>query len=210
MSRHYRSERGAALVETALLAPVFFVMLFAVIEGGYLIRDYQIISDAVGDGARTGGLMGPQNSADGSSPDYQVIRAIRAATGAIPADHIERIVVFKGSNPTGAGGTQPSDQVPSACKAGTPVTGSCNVYNDPEAAILAVESGDAGYFACPGSPVSCSWPSSTRKDGPTVAAIEFVGVWIRLERPYVTGLFGSKLTIEDASVSRIEVGALTG
>lgn len=204
------NDRGAALIETALLAPVFFVLVLGIIEAGYLFRDYQITSDSVSDGSRIGALMGPSMADDGSSPDYQIIRALRDATGSMGPDWVERIVVFKGTAPSGSGGGSAESQVPALCRNGTPVAGSCNVYNDPIAAFSAVEEGDTGYFACPGSTVSCSWPPLNRSDGPTVDAIEYVGVWMRVERPYLTGMFGSVLTLEQASVTRIEVGALTG
>lgn len=201
-------DRGATLVEAALVAPVLFVLLFGLIEMGYLIRDYQMSSDAVTDASRVGALMGPTSAEDGSSPDFHVVRALREATGSVPSDWITRVVVFDAEGPPS--GKRAVDQTPQQCKDGTPVPGTCNVYNDPSEAFLAVEEGDAAYFACPDSDVACDWDASTRQNGPTVAEIDHIGVWIRVERPYITGLFGSVLTLDQASVVRIEAGALTG
>lgn len=195
------------MIETAVLGTVLFAILLGIIEIGYLYRDYQITSDAVSDGSRIGALLGPSSADDGSSADYQIVRALRDATGSMPAEWVQRIVIFKGQKPS-SNGLSPEAQVPASCKAGTPVVGSCNVYNDPYAAFVAVETGDTNYFDCPGSSVSCSWVSSTRKDGPTVADVEYVGVWLQMERPYLTKFFGATLTLEEASVTRIEVGAL--
>lgn len=209
MSRRRASgESGASLVEAAFLAPVLFVVLFGMIEMGYLIRDYQIGSDAVSDASRVGALMGPTSAEDGTSPDFHILRSLREATGSVPSGWISRVVVFEAPGPPS--GLSAVDQTPDDCKSGTSVVGVCNVYNDPTAAFAAVEAGSVSYFGCPGSSVSCDWEASTRQNGPTVDAIEYLGVWISIERPYITGIFGSVLTIEQASVVRIEAGALSG
>ncbi len=205
-----RGDGGVAILETAIVAVVLFAVLLGIIEVGYLYRDYQITSDSVSDGSRVGALLGPNPAEDGSSPDYQIVRALRDATGSMPAEWVQRIVIFKGVAPTTSGGQSPSAQVPTQCKNGTPVPDQCNVYNDPYEAFLAVEEGNAAYFACPASAVSCDWPAASRRDGPTVGDIEYVGVWIKVQRPYLSKLFGSTLTLEEAAVTRIEVGALTG
>ncbi|MFP5577762.1 MAG: TadE/TadG family type IV pilus assembly protein [Acidimicrobiia bacterium] len=45
-------QRGAALVEFALIAPVLFLVLFGIIEFGMALNDYQSIRHGVRDGAR--------------------------------------------------------------------------------------------------------------------------------------------------------------
>lgn len=45
-------ERGQAMVEFALVAPVFFLLLFAVIEGGRFIFYYESLANATREGAR--------------------------------------------------------------------------------------------------------------------------------------------------------------
>ncbi len=203
-----RGESGATMVETAFLAPVLFLVLFGVIEMGYLLRDYQMSSDAVTDASRVGALMGPTSASDGAPPDFHILRALREATGSVPSDWITRVVVFEAPGPPS--GLRAVEQVPQDCKDGTPVVGVCNVYDDPSEAFTAVEDADVDYFKCPGSRVSCDWEASTRQNGPTVDAIEHIGIWMLVRRPYVTGLFGPVLTFEQASVVRIEAGALTG
>ncbi len=44
--------RGQALVEFALVAPAFFLLLFAVIEGGRFILYYQTLANSTREGAR--------------------------------------------------------------------------------------------------------------------------------------------------------------
>jgi len=50
--------RGQALVEFALVAPVFFLLLFAIIEGGRFILYYETLANATREGARYGIVHG--------------------------------------------------------------------------------------------------------------------------------------------------------
>lgn len=202
---HRRSDddRGAALLETLLVFPVVMVLILGIFEFGLIYRDVLTANEAVGTGARSGAVIGPRLTATGATADYVIMRSVRESLGSIPTEWIDHVVVFKANAP-GAGG--PLAQVPAACRAGSPVAGRCNVY-DPQAAFLAVQSGNAAYFECPGGP-ACSWEAADRKNGPQVADIEYLGVYIRMERPYVSGIFGDVFTSEQAVVVRLEPGVI--
>lgn len=60
-----RRDRGASLVEFALIAPVLFLVLFGVIEFGMALNDYQSIRHGVRDGARQA-VVQQYDSEDGS------------------------------------------------------------------------------------------------------------------------------------------------
>jgi hypothetical protein len=190
-------------MEAILVTPVFFVFVLAIFEFGLIYRDVLSASDAVANGARRGAVIGPRVPASGVNADFEIIREVRNSLGSIQVEWIDRIVVFRGSGP-GAG--SPESQVPAACKTGDSVAGVCNVY-DPANAFLAVDTGENDYFACPGGR-SCAWEPSTRSNGPTTADIDYLGVWIRVERPYISGLFGNVFTFERAFVARLEAGKL--
>lgn len=198
-----RSERegGAALLETALVAPVFFLFVLGIFEFGLIYRDVLTVSDAAANGARRGAVLGPRIPASGVTGDFEIIREIRNGLGSIDVESIDRIVIFR-AGPPGAGGAQA--QVPNTCKTGDSVEGLCNVY-DPANAFLAVDIGENEYFACPGGR-SCAWPSEDRSDGPTPSDVDYLGVWIKLSRPYVSGFFGDVFDFESASVVRLEAG----
>jgi Flp pilus assembly protein TadG len=49
-----RDDRGAVLVEFALIAPFHFLMLFGIIEFGLTLNDYQSLRQGVREGAREG------------------------------------------------------------------------------------------------------------------------------------------------------------
>lgn len=68
--------RGQALVEFALVAPVFFLILFAVIEGGRFILYYETLNNATREGARYAIVNGA----------HSLCTATSGPTGPMPAD----------------------------------------------------------------------------------------------------------------------------
>jgi hypothetical protein len=63
-SRTRRRQRsiGQALAEFALVAPIFFLLLFAIIEGGRFILFYQALNNATREGARYAIVHGSNSS----------------------------------------------------------------------------------------------------------------------------------------------------
>ena len=59
--------RGQALVEFALVAPIFFLMIFAIIEGGRFIFYYEMLNNATREGARYAIIHG-SNASPSSGP----------------------------------------------------------------------------------------------------------------------------------------------
>ena len=53
MQRRWRREEGQALVEFALVLPLFVTLVFAIIQFGIAFHDYLVLTDAVRAGART-------------------------------------------------------------------------------------------------------------------------------------------------------------
>ena len=61
------NSRGQALAEFALVAPVFFLLLFSIIEGGRFIFYYETLNNATREGARYAIVHG-MNSFDCTGP----------------------------------------------------------------------------------------------------------------------------------------------
>jgi Flp pilus assembly protein TadG len=57
--RYYQRQQGTSLVEFAFVAPVFFLLLFGIIEFGVILFDKATITNASREGARTGILFRP-------------------------------------------------------------------------------------------------------------------------------------------------------
>ena len=67
MTRH-DSERGAALVELAMLMPVLLLILTGIAEFGLLFRTYEVTTNAAREGARLAALPGNEEN------DYLIVR----------------------------------------------------------------------------------------------------------------------------------------
>jgi Flp pilus assembly protein TadG len=198
-----RDDRGLAVVEAAVIAPVLLTVLLLIFEYGLYFRDSLTTSDAVEDGARVGAIIGSDSDATVVNADYQILRTLRDATSGLDPNKIQRIVIFEA---TGSSADSPLDQIPTSCRNGTPST-RCTVYQDPGAAFAAVQSGDTVYFASCPPPTGACWDPSTRDEGPDPRDIDYLGVYIRYSHPALTGMFGSR-TIEDAAVVRLEPGSM--
>ncbi len=175
-------DRGAALTETALLAPWFFLLVFGIIEFGMAFRDRLSVDSATQNGARMGAIQG-----DGLATDYAILgEATHYLDIAGDAENV-RIVVYKA--------TGPGDAPPAGCTAGNPQLGVCNVYS-----LTGID--DPTNFGCLAGDLDVSWCPSSRDV--TATSGDYLGVWIRAERPYITGLFGDRVTLTASTVVRIE------
>lgn len=197
-----RREHGVTLIEMSLVALLVFTLFLAIFEFGLLFRDNLSATDAASDATRIGAIYGPDVAPDGSTADFAIAKAVREGLASLNDTDVQYIVVFKASG----AGSPAIEQVPIACRNGTSVTGICNAYTA-NAAFNAVEAGNVAFFNCvaPADP-ACKWDPTTRRDGPTSADVETLGVYVKIVRPGYTGLFGNSWTIERASISRLEPG----
>ncbi|MEZ5136735.1 MAG: pilus assembly protein [Acidimicrobiales bacterium] len=150
-ARRCSGDQGVAIIEAALIMPVFLVLVFGIFEYGVVFRDYLTAADATAEAAKIGSIQGPYlTTGSGKNADYQMLALMRQDMATIPADWIERIVIFEASAPTSG---SPVDQVPTNCIIGGyggNVANKCNVY-EPYDAFLAVQNNNVGYFNCSGS-----------------------------------------------------------
>jgi Flp pilus assembly protein TadG len=73
-------ERGAEIIEFAMLTPIFALLIAAIFDFGFLFRNWEIMTNAAREGARVGVL--PSYACDGSTPDVQSrVEAYMAASG---------------------------------------------------------------------------------------------------------------------------------
>jgi Flp pilus assembly protein TadG len=90
-----RREDGQALVEFALIVPIFLLLVFAVIEFGQAWNVYQSINSAAGIGARTAVLANPTVTLDTVAARINV--NLHAA-GIDTAAAIKTVAGFKGTS----------------------------------------------------------------------------------------------------------------
>lgn len=188
-TRGARAERGTSMLEAAIATFLFFLLIFAVLEGGTLLGDYLGVSNTVRAGARTA-------SASGDDPltDYRVLQTVKKEVSALKAKNLNFLVVYKASAP----GAEPTP----GCKAGTSSPGVCNVY------VRADLSRPESDFRCQTAGVLDSpWCPTTRKVAQTVATggpPDYVGIYLSVDHQMLSGVFGSNRTITEYTVIRLE------
>jgi len=197
--RRPRGDRGASLVEAAIITPVFLLMVFGLLEYGLLVRDDLTIAAMSRDTARAASAFGDEQYAD-----FKALQITGQTARALPVELIERIVVFDAGSADGS--ISDTSHPAHACTtSATGINNVCNVYTiadlqKPQSSYgCDVSEGDLDRFWCPmakngqpGREVSQSGPP------------DYVGVWIKATHPFLTGLFGDEVTVSDEVVMRME------
>lgn len=124
MTARWRADRGAVLVELAVVTTVVVTALLAVFELSLAWRDTQVVADAAATGARAAGLhpgrgvAGATSSSapQGSTVSTAVVAAtIRDALAGVDPSRLEQVAVF---GPSGSTGTPTLDRLPTGCRQG--------------------------------------------------------------------------------------------
>ncbi len=189
MRRRRRSrDRGAVLVEAAIVTPILMLLVFGVFEMGLLFRDYLGATAAVADGARAASI-----SADDPRADWHVLQSVKRSSSALPEDSLKRIVVFDaGTDPANPLAPQPG------CLSGSPTVGSkCNVYAPADWVTY-----DAEKFECDQVGAEPIWCGKDRTSSD--ASPSYIGVWMLVTHEYVTGFIGDSIDLTPMTVYRIE------
>lgn len=185
-------DRGAILVEFAIVAPMLVLVVVGVLEFGLGWRDNLSVTNAGRAGVRTVASGGDERHAD-----YDALQAIRGAIDGIRNTQIDHVVIYESTT---------SDGAPSAtCAAGTSstVVGSrCNVYTAAQLTNL-VPADFTGPTDCGGAPDRFYCPMTDRETDFDVGT-SYVGVYVQVRRDFITGVFPGSITIKDHSVMRLD------
>jgi TadE-like protein len=190
-----RSQRGSALVEAAIVTPVFFAMIFGILEFGLLFRNSLTTNNAAQQGARAASVSGRSPDAD-----YLILRSVDHGMRAMGLKELDVVVVFKASGP--------GSTVPAACLTASQAS-SCNRYTaaDFYKEIENPSTGvPTGNFRCAATAVDRFWCPSSRvtklSTGP-----DYVGVYVQTRHEFITGLFGDGRQLRATSIIRLEPDA---
>ena len=191
-----RGERGAVAVEAALVTPILFLFVLGIIEMSLLMRDTVAVSSAVRVGGRVASVSagaGPgicQASADPPpcSPvttpalAQAAADAIQRAGSAMPKEQIDYILVYRANT---QGYPMPNGNTSISC------------YLD---CVKYVWDDGIGRFRYAGG----TWASTTINACVNHANRMAVGVAMHANHPWITGLFGSGVTVEERTVMNFE------
>jgi hypothetical protein len=187
--RRRRRSRGQAIVEFAMIAPIFFALLFGLLEFALIGMSVATYNFAAKDGARIGSLLG-RTRAD---VDFQVVQDIASRSAGFVVAKMLKVEVFH-SDQTGAlpvTGTTPE------CVYTPPFNFALNPITDP--------SWSCGAQNCSGIITPGTWPACSRND--TLLNADYLGVKITYQYTYLTSFASgglSALTLSATSVQRIE------
>lgn len=179
-------ERGATLLEFALVAPLLLLLTFGTFEFGMFFKDYLTVANTTRAGARVGSAAG--SSADA---DYQILQSLKSAAAALPggANSIEQISIYR-STSTGGSPT-------AMCQATSSAADKCNVYTASDL------NQPVSRFGCGPGSIDFAWCPTSRSDSQAIGP-DHIGVWIKTTHGFITKLFGSSRVIDDHVVMRIE------
>jgi hypothetical protein len=170
-------ERGAAIIEFALVLPILVTLTFGIVEFSSAYHDSSVTADA----ARAGGRVG---SALATSPSFatSTVAAVNAALETLPADDPQELWIYKAN----------ADGFPGTTRNFSSCTSSCIKYKwDSSRQAFDTSAPQGGGWSASSHQV-CREP------------FDEIGVYVKVDHPFVTKFFGTNVTIEDHSVFRFE------
>ena len=91
-----REERGATLVETALILPLLLLLSLGAVEIGFLVVDYLTVTNAAREGARTGAAAGDYVDATTSiDADDLIIEAVEQVACNLEFSTLSSVSIYK-------------------------------------------------------------------------------------------------------------------
>ena len=199
-----RSERGAVVVEAAIVTPLLMIMLLGIIEMALLMKDDVALTSAVRNGGRIasanagagpGGVAADDGSCTtpctpGNAPKFAQLaaNAIQSAGSALPKDSIQELWVYKANS---KGYPCPVD---TGCETNTATAMTCGLNCVKYKWLKARD--EFRYY-------SGTWLSKSvnacANNNPDV-----VGVYMKAKHSFLTGFFTDSTLIEDHAVFTFE------
>jgi hypothetical protein len=173
-------ERGSVAVEAAIIFPLLITLTFGIIEFALLMRDHTATTSVVRAGARTASAL-PRDPAMVTS----TVAAMERAGSALPKSSYEELWVYRANAAGYPGGEGNRSFDPGTC------TANCVRYswNDRRDAFQQVGGSWAptSINACAGDP-----------------AAQAVGVYLKANHDWITGLFFDSTFVTDRAVLKFE------
>jgi hypothetical protein len=217
--RTARDQGGSLVVESAIIFPLLFLLVFGALEYGLLFKDDLTGSNAVRTGGRT------LSASTSKFADQAALQALRPAAAGFQGglEHVSRVVVYIATcaNPasytsatTSRCGSAPpigrleemgdgtSPCIPKSQTVG--IDGYCNIYTAEHLTSAFVN--DPANWGCDTSGTwtrDAYWCPEQRVALQSVGT-DYVGLRIEYEHDWVTGLFGTTREMSDDVIFRLE------
>lgn len=177
-------ERGAALVEAAVVLPLLLLVVIAILELGLAFKDYLTVSYLSREGTRIGALAG-----DDQNADCAILRGLGELATPNDLARIDEVQIFRANQSTGA-------QIPGSTNVASYVDGRdptiCSVPANPTI--------DGWSFS------AVTWPPTSRQTVVGSQPLDIIGVRVILIRSWITGFgpFSGDSTIDESTITRLE------
>lgn len=189
----WRSDRGSALVELALVLPMLCILVYGTTEMGFAWVAKNRVAGAVSQAARIGASGGNQ-----LATDRDILLTLKASLPAKQLAALDRVVVYNGNDPSG---TAPAVCTKSAGAPSEVGTSTCNSYTG--ATVRSVSGTSmAGFTGAPGGKDGY-WPPANRKSA-LLDPPDYIGVWLRTSYAGITGFGYSHVVMTTSAVYRIQ------
>ncbi len=191
--RRAHRDRGATLVEFALVLSVLLLLGLGTVEMGMGWVAHDRVQTAIAQAARVGAVSGSRPEAD-----RDLLLALQVAMPAQELANLDRVVVFR---PSSAAGAVPPGCIKSPGDPSQIGTASCNTYSG--ATVRAATAGSMDGFGGGPSAADRHWAPAIRKDtlaGPP----DYLGVWVRTTHDSVTGSSLGDVTLTKVVIFRIQ------
>lgn len=172
------------------------MLIFGVIEFGFVFKDRLTVDSSTREGARAASVAGNE-----SESDFLILQSVHHTLQSVNRDQIEQVIVYRAATP--------DSPVPPSCLTSGSQSGPtdfCNVYaNDAFDEPLFDNLGNANsFFGCSTTSADRHWCPTDRDSTIDGSPPDFVGVYVRIRHPFITGFFGEGLTLDQVAVNRIE------
>lgn len=180
-----RRERGAVMVEVAIIVPLLATLFLGVAELGFYVRDSQRVTAASQSGARVLSSAGDHRLAD-----FDALMTMSAPLSVFDNGELERIIVFLPEN---------DGSLPAGCEVG-PVKDKCNHYD--EASFALVPADFTGTDKCGKHEADTSWCPLDRETDQG-AGTDWIGVRVEVRHTSMAPFLSDSI-VGDTTVMRIE------
>lgn len=182
--RFSRSERGATLIETAIVIPMLIWLAIGMAEVAFLIIDHMAVANSAREGARVGAAAGPYDPVGPIDADTLILRSVEQAVCDLENGKLISVSIYL----AGPDGELPAD------------INFINVYDAPISGVLNCSTAGATSLTCN----TCPWAPASRDNVPPT--LDDLGVLVEFQHTPVLGLFPftGTLDLADRAVMRIE------
>lgn len=201
--RRTRDEQGAVAIEAAIVFPLLALLVFGMIEFSYAMRDYASVSSLSRTGVRvaaTAADRGPATcytypgapvctSSSAPALAQMAADAVQNAGSAMPSNQINYMLVYK-ANAHGYPGADSNRTMPANCS----TTPNCVMFRWVDSQKAFRYAGGAWRSAS----ISACFPGTPAKP------LDRVGVYVNASHHWLTGLFGTTVTMADRSMMNFE------